>query len=131
MAHILIEHSANLRERINLPRFVQAIQQAALATGALPRDAAHTRACEAGRHSAAGPDAAFVHLAVRVGRGGDPAVRRQVCEHIFAAACALLSGLHGRMPLAISVEVRVQELAPGNRSSNVQDYIGHRRLRSA
>ena len=129
MSHILIEHSANLRERINLPRFVQAIHEAALATGMLPGSGART--CEATRRGAADPDAVFVHLAVRVGRGRDPAARRQVCEHLFAAACAQLSGLHGRMPLGISVEVQARELAPAVTPDNIEDYAGHRRLRSA
>ena len=130
MAHILIKHSANLRARINLPRFVQAIQQAALASGILPRDAARTRACEAGGHGASGPDAGFVHLTVQVGRGRDPAAHRQVCEQLFAAACTQLSGLHGRMPVGISVEVQARESAPALKPDNIQDYAV-RQLRSA
>jgi 5-carboxymethyl-2-hydroxymuconate isomerase len=130
LAHILIEHSANLRDHINLPRFVQAIREAALATGILP-PGARTQACEAGQGIGPQPAGAFVHLAVGVGRGRDLAARRQACEHIFAAACEHLSELRTHMPLGISVEMQERELELGLGQDNIHDYNGYRGLRTA
>jgi 5-carboxymethyl-2-hydroxymuconate isomerase len=132
VSHILIEHSSNLRGQLNLPRFVEAIRQAALATGIFPRGGMRTQAyesdpyCEAGRR----PDNTFVHLSVNVGEGRDHATRRQACEEIFAAACEQLREVHARAPLGRSVGISVEmqerepDSAPGQ--SNIQDYVQSR-----
>jgi 5-carboxymethyl-2-hydroxymuconate isomerase len=94
VSHIVIEHSSNLRRQLNLPRFVEAIRQAALATGIFPLGGMRTRAyecapyCSGGRH----PDNTFVHLSINVGEGRDHATRRQACEEIFAAIRTSASG---------------------------------------
>jgi 5-carboxymethyl-2-hydroxymuconate isomerase len=125
VSHIVIEHSANLRRQLNLPKFVEAIRQAALATGIFPRGGMRTRAyesdpyCDAGRH----PDNTFVHLSVNVGEGRDHATRRQACEEIFAAACEQLREVHARAPLGISVEMQEREPDAALRQSNISDYV--------
>jgi 5-carboxymethyl-2-hydroxymuconate isomerase len=128
VSHIVIEHSSNLRRQLNLPKFVEAIRQAALATGIFPRSAMHTRAYESDPYSdgARRPDNTFVHLSVNVGEGRDHATRRQACEEIFAAACEQLREVHARAPLGISVgiSVEMQEREPDAalRHSNIHDY---------
>lgn len=125
MSHIVIEHSSNLRRQLNLPKFVEAIRQAALATGIFPRGGMRTRAYESDPSSAPGrpPDNTFVHLSVNVGEGRDHATRRQACEEIFAACCEQLREVHARAPLGISVEMqeREPEATPGQ--SNIRDYV--------
>jgi 5-carboxymethyl-2-hydroxymuconate isomerase len=125
VSHIVIEHSANLRRQLNLPKFVEAIRQAALATGIFPRSGMRARAyesdpcCDAGRS----PDNTFVHLSVNVGEGRDHATRRQACEEIFAAACEHLREVHARAPLGISVEMQEREPDAALRQSNIHDYV--------
>jgi 5-carboxymethyl-2-hydroxymuconate isomerase len=125
VTHIVIEHSSNLRRQLNLPRFVEAIQQAVLATGILPRGAMRTRAyesdadCDAPHH----PDNTFVHLCVSVGQGRDLATRRQACEEIFAAACEQLREVHARAPLGISVEMQERDPDTSLGHSNIRDYV--------
>ncbi len=73
VTHIVIEHSSNLRRQLNLPKFVEAIRQAALATGIFPLGNMRTRAYESEPDFDAHcpPDNTFVHLSVRVGHGPD------------------------------------------------------------
>ena len=124
VAHIVIEHSSNLRRQLNLPKFVEAIRQAALATGIFPRAGMRTRAYES-EPSCPMPcprDNTFVHLCVRVGQGRDHAICRQACEEIFAAACEQLREVHARAPLGISVEMQELDADVGVRNGNIRDY---------
>lgn len=125
VSHIVIEHSSNLRRQLNLPKFVEAIRQAALATGIFPRGGMRTRAYESDPSSCAGraPDHAFVHLSVNVGEGRDHATRRQACEEIFAACCEQLREVHARAPLGISVEMQEREPDATLGQSNVRDLV--------
>lgn len=125
MSHIVIEHSSNLRRQLNLPKFVEAIRQAALATGIFPRSGMRTRAYESDPCRGAGrpPDNTFVHLSVNVGEGRDHATRRQACEEIFAACCEQLREVHAREPLGISVEMQEREPDAGLAQSNISDYM--------
>ena len=128
MTHIVIEHSSNLRRQLNLPKFVEAMRQAALATGIFPLAGMRTRSYESEPycHAYGPPDNTFVHLCVRVGQGRDHAICRQACEEIFAAACEQLREVHARAPLGISVEM--QELDPdaGFNQGNIRDYASVR-----
>ena len=123
-AHIVIEHSSNLRRQLNLPKFVEAIRQAALATGIFPLGDMRTRAYESEPSCAAHRphDNTFVHLCVRVGQGRDPATCRQACEEIFAAACEQLREVHARAPLGISVEMQERDADASLRQGNIRDY---------
>jgi 5-carboxymethyl-2-hydroxymuconate isomerase len=125
VSHIVIEHSSNLRRQLNLPKFVEAIRQAALATGIFPRGGMRTRAYESDPSGCAGrtPDHAFVHLSVNVGEGRDHATRRQACEEIFAACCEQLREVHARAPLGISVEMQERQPDATLAQSNVRDLV--------
>jgi len=133
MAHILIEHSANLRGRLDVSAFVRAVHQAALGTGIFPVGGMRTRAYETQAYAIADghPDNAFVHLSVRVGHGRDLATRRKACEEIFRAACDHLGELFERIPLGISVEM--QELDPqlSFKKNNLHEYVKRRQARGA
>jgi 5-carboxymethyl-2-hydroxymuconate isomerase len=131
VSHIVIEHSSNLRRQLNLPRFVEAIRQAALATGMFPLAGMRTRAyeCDPYRNAGRHPDNTFVHLSVNVGEGRDHATRRQACEDIFAAACEQLREVHAREPLGISVEMQERDPDVSLKQSNIRDYVTARSRR--
>jgi 5-carboxymethyl-2-hydroxymuconate isomerase len=124
VSHIVIEHSSNLRRQLNLPKFVEAIRQAALATGIFPMRGMRTRAFESDRLADTRADNTFVHMCIRVGQGRDHASSRQACEEIFAAACEQLREVHARAPLGISVEMQGRE--PDVRQSNVRDWVSQK-----
>ncbi len=125
VAHIIIEHSSNLRGRIDMEQFVRAVHQAALATGIFPIGGMRTRAYEAHEYCIADghDDNAFVHLSIRVGHGRDLATRRSACELIFRAASEQLAGLFASTPLGLSVEM--QELDPelSFKKNNLHEYV--------
>ncbi|HTX23640.1 MAG TPA: 5-carboxymethyl-2-hydroxymuconate Delta-isomerase [Steroidobacteraceae bacterium] len=133
MAHIIIEHSSNLSGRLDLPRLVRALHQAALASGIFPIGGLRTRAyasetyCIADGHA----DNAFVHVSVRVGHGRDLPTRREACEQIFQAAAEHLGALFERIPLGLSVEM--QELDPelSFKKNNLHEYVKRRRSEGA
>ena len=131
VTHIVIEHSSNLRRQLNLPKFVEAIRQAALATGIFPLSGMRTHAYESEPywdvHSPL--DNTFVHLCVRVGQGRDQAACRQACEEIFAAACEQLREVHARAPLGISVEMQDLDPDAGRIQCNIRDYAAGARVR--
>jgi 5-carboxymethyl-2-hydroxymuconate isomerase len=133
MAHIVIEHSSNLRGRLDLPRLIEAVHQAALATGIFPVGGMRTRAYETQSYRIADghPDNAFVHLSIRVGHGRDLATRRKACEQIFNAACDALGGLCDSIPLGLSVEM--QELDPelSFKKNNLHQYVKTRQAEEA
>jgi 5-carboxymethyl-2-hydroxymuconate isomerase len=133
MAHIVIEHSHNLRGRLDVPRLVQALHQAALATGIFPIGGIRTRAYETQTYCVADghPDNAFVHVSVRVGHGRDLPTRRKACEQIFNAACAEMQELFASTPLGISVEM--QELDPelSFKKNNLHELVKARREAAA
>lgn len=128
MAHIVIEHSANLGGRLDVDRLVRAVHQAALATGIFPIGGLRTRAYETRSYRIADgdPENGFVHLSIRVGHGRDLATRRAACEQIFNAACAELGALYESAPLGISVEM--QELIPelSFKKNNLHEYVKRR-----
>ncbi len=133
MAHIVIEHSSNLRGRLDLSRLIQAVHQAAIATGIFPIGGMRTRAYETQSYRIADghPDNAFVHLSIRVGHGRDLATRRRACERIFDAACDELAGLFASIPLGVSVEM--QELDPelSFKKNNLHEYVKRRQAGGA
>jgi len=112
MAHIVIEYSAGLRDRLALPALLSAVHQAALQTGIFPIGGLRTRAYEAQHYVIADghPDNAFVHLSLKVGHGRDLDIRKRACETIFEAVCRELAPLYESQPLAISLEM--QEIDP-------------------
>jgi 5-carboxymethyl-2-hydroxymuconate isomerase len=128
MAHLIIEHSANLGGRLDVARLVRAVHAAALATAIFPIGGIRTRAYETRTYCIADdhPDNGFVHVSIRVGHGRDLATRRKACERIFEAACAELAPLYASMPLGLSVEM--QELDPqlSFKKNNLHEYVKRR-----
>lgn len=128
MAHILIEYSANLSGRIDLPRFLEAVHAAALATGIFPIGGVRTRAYAAEHYRIADghPDNAFVHTMLRVGHGRDVQTRKQACEAIFATICDQLAGLFEQMPLGLSLEMQEIDPVLTLKKNNLHDFVKQR-----
>jgi 5-carboxymethyl-2-hydroxymuconate isomerase len=112
MPHVVVEYSANLRPRIDLPRLLRVLHGAALATGVFPPGGTRTRAAERADYLIADghPDNAFVHATLRIGHGRDLPTRRRAGQAVFDALLAELAPVSESSPLAISFEV--QEIDP-------------------
>jgi 5-carboxymethyl-2-hydroxymuconate isomerase len=129
MAHIVIEYSAGLRERLALPALLSAVHQAALATGVFPIGGLRTRAYEAQHCVIADghPDNAFVHLSLKVGHGRDVKTRKRACEAIFDAACRELAPIYESQPLAISLEMQEIDPVLTFKKNNLHEHVKERR----
>ena len=112
MPHVVVEYSANLRPRVDLPRLLRVLHEAAIATGVFPPGGTRTRAEERADYLIADghPDNAFVHATLRIGHGRDLATRRRAGQAVFDALVAELAPVFDATPLAISFEL--QEIDP-------------------
>jgi 5-carboxymethyl-2-hydroxymuconate isomerase len=128
VAHIVIEYSAGLRQRLDLPTFIAAVHEAALATGVFPIGGLRTRAYEAEHYTIADghPDNGFVHLSLRVGHGRDLETCRRACETIFAAVCRDLAPLLEALPLGISLEMQEIDPVLTFKKNNLHEYVARR-----
>jgi 5-carboxymethyl-2-hydroxymuconate isomerase len=128
MAHIVIEYSANLGERIDFPGFLEAVHTAALATGVFPIGGVRTRAYAAEHYRIADshPDNAFVHTMLRVGHGRDIETRKRACEAIFAAICDQFADLFERIPLGLSLEMQEIDPVMTLKKNNLHEYVKKR-----
>jgi 5-carboxymethyl-2-hydroxymuconate isomerase len=121
----MIEYSSNLEGRLDVQSFVDAVHEAALATGVFPVGGIRTRAYATRFYRIADghPDNAFVHVMLRVGPGRDAATRKRACESVFAAVCAALNGALDGMPLGISLEMQEIDRQFAYRQNNLHDYV--------
>jgi 5-carboxymethyl-2-hydroxymuconate isomerase len=128
VAHIVIEYSAGLRSRLDLPAFLAEVHQAALATGVFPIGGIRTRAYEAEHYVIADGhhDNAFVHLSLKVGHGRDLETRKRACEAIFNAACRHLAPLFEELPLGISLEMQEIDPVLTHKKNNLHEYVKRR-----
>ena len=128
MAHIQIEYSSNLRERIDVPRLLEAVHAAALDTGVFPIGGLRTRAYAAEHYRIADghPDNGFVHAMLRVGHGRDVETRKRACDVIFAALCAQLADLFERIPLGLSLEMQEIDPVLTLKKNNLHEYVKRR-----
>jgi 5-carboxymethyl-2-hydroxymuconate isomerase len=128
VAHIVIEYSAGLRGRLDVRAFIEAVHQAAVATGVFPIGGIRTRAYEAEHYVVADghPDNAFVHLSLKVGHGRDLETRKHACEAIFAVACRHLASLFESLPLGISLEMQEIDPVLTCKKNNLHEHVRRR-----
>jgi 5-carboxymethyl-2-hydroxymuconate isomerase len=129
MPHVVVEYSANLRARIDVPALLRCLHEAALATGVFPLGGTRTRAAERTDYVVADghPDNAFVHVSLRIGHGRDLETRRRAGQQVFDALCLQLAPVYDASPLAISFEL--QEIDPdlSFKHNNLHRHIEARR----
>jgi 5-carboxymethyl-2-hydroxymuconate isomerase len=128
LPHVLIEYSGNLEQQVDLPRFLGALRDSALATGVFPIGGVRVRAYRADHYVIADghPDNAFVHIMLRVGHGRDLTTRKRACDAIFATACEQLAELYERIPLGISLEMQEVDPVLTCKKNNLHEYVKRR-----
>ena len=130
MPHIVIEYSANIRDRIDLEQLIERLHTTAIRTGVFPLGGTRTRAAERTHYRIADghPDNGFVHVTMRVGHGRDADTKMRAAQTVFEALCDHLAPLFEAAPLGISFEV--QELDPvlNFKKNNLHDYVSARQM---
>jgi 5-carboxymethyl-2-hydroxymuconate isomerase len=128
LPHVIIEYSANLEPRLDVGRLVDAVHEAALATGVFPIGGVRTRAYAARFYRIADghPDNTFVHLELRVGPGRDAETRRRACDAVLAATCTALDGAAPGIPLGVSLEMHEIDRQFAVRRNNLHEFVARR-----
>jgi len=125
MPHVIVEYSANLVGAVDMKALLAALHAAALETGVFPAGGIRTRAERRDEFIVADgrPEAAFVHVMLRIGAGRDLPTKKRAGEAIFAVLCERLKAAQDKRPLAISLEV--QELDPvlNFKQNNLHAYL--------
>lgn len=128
MPHLIIEYSANLEDRLDLDRLMDALHQAALDTGVFPLGGLRIRAHSVDRYRIADcdPSNAFVHVTALIGHGRPLDVRQRAGEQLFATLTDQLAVLYEQSPLAISFNI--QEFHPelNFKQNNLRKYVAER-----
>ena len=129
MPHIVIEYSANVAEQHDIDGLVAAVHHAAIDHGLPPVDGLRTRAAQRDHYLIADgsePNTlAFIAIAVRIGPGRDPEVKRSFIETVLDAAESHLAGT----PLAIAWSIELNEIDPEFRinRNHVRQYLNARK----
>ena len=125
MPHIIVEYSANIRDRMQLPELIEKLHATALATGVFPIGGARTRAAERTDYRIADghPDNAFVHLSLMVGHGRDQETLKRASGAIFDTLVAHLAPLFEQIPLGLTLEVRELDPVLSYKHNNLHDYV--------
>jgi 5-carboxymethyl-2-hydroxymuconate isomerase len=112
MPHIIIEYSANLEERMNLPGLIEKLHLTTVGMEWFSLAAARTRAERRDHYRIADnkPEYGFVHVIVRIGHGRSLEVKQHAGRVIFEALCEHLQPIYDRSPLGITLEI--QEIDP-------------------
>lgn len=128
MPHLVLEYSANIEDKTDIPALLRIIHEAALETGLFPIGGIRIRAFRADHCSIADghPDNGFIHISAKVGPGRDLNARREASDHIFSAIKDATADLYDRYPLALSFELT--ELASDTRfnHNNLHEIIKRR-----
>ena len=126
MPHLIVEYSTNLDSLINAQLLVDAIHQAALATGIAPVDALRTRAepRTVYRIGNGHPNNAFIAIAARLGVGRTSEQKNRFLAAILEATETVL-GAHA---INVMLSVEYQEIDPEFRinKNNLRDAINAR-----
>lgn len=108
MPHFTIEYSGNLDGVVDFPALVEAVRQAAVATGVFPLAGIRVRTHRADHWAIADGDPAhgFIAMTLAVGEGRDAQTRKAAGEAVFAAMSAALDPAFARVNIALSFEMR-------------------------
>ena len=126
MPHLVIEHSDNVAELVDIAALVDAMHDAALATGIAPLDALRTRAVGRQHYAIADrdPENAFIAVTARLGAGRSHAEKRTLLDALMAA----LEQTLGDAQRNVMFSVEFQEIDPDFRinKNNLRSVIAER-----
>ena len=130
MPHLIIEHSANVTDLVDIDTLVESVHNAALATGIAPLDALRTRAVGREHYAIADRDPAnaFIAVTARLGTGRTDAEQRTLIGALMAA----LDHTLGDAQRNVMLSVEFQEIDPDLRvnKNNLRPVIAERRARN-
>ncbi len=108
MPHFVIEYSANLDGRVDMPGLCRRVHDEILETGLFEVGAVRVRAYPAQAWAIADqlPENAFLDMSFRIGAGRSAEDKKRVGQAIFAAVSEELAPLFETPHFALSLEIR-------------------------
>ena len=125
MPHIIVEYSANLEAQVSPRRLVDALHEAALATGVFPIGGLRTRAERREIYAVADgdPDNAFVAVIARIGEGRDAPTRKRVADNLMRVLERETSEAFRTRGLGLTVEVQEIDGVASLKTNNLHERI--------
>ena len=132
MPHLIVEYSANLKDRFDLDGLLDRLHAEALDSGIFPLGGLRVRAVMTGDYRIADldPDNAYIHITAMVGHGRPLDVRARAGAKLFDAIKDELSSLFESSPLAISFNIQEFDPVLNFKHNNLHRYVEARRSKS-
>jgi 5-carboxymethyl-2-hydroxymuconate isomerase len=124
MPHIVIEHSANLDDRVDWPALCEAARRAAAETGVFPLGGIRVRTHRCDHVAIADGDPAhgFVDVTLKIGRGRDVEARRRAGDQVFQAISRALDPAFAATTVALSLQI-VEIDEPNWKRNTIHDAL--------
>ena len=125
MPHFTLEYSANLDDRVDMGKVVEAVRKAAVETGIFPLGGIRVRAirCEHYAIADGGPHFGFLDMVLRLGEGRDIATRKKAGEHIFRALSDLLDPVFAQRQFALSFDMQINDKETSWKRNNIHEVL--------
>ena len=125
MPHIIVEYSANVAQRTDIPGLLTCLHEAALETGVFPIGGIRSRALERTTYRIADGDPryGFVSIVMRIGQGRDQATKQTAAEAVFRAASRYLEDLFAGDPVSLALEMQEIDSSLSFRRNTIHDDI--------
>ena len=125
MPHIIIEHSANLADWIDIDGLVATVHAAALDDGLPALPGLRTRAVARQHYLIADGDPAygFVCLTARIGPGREPEAIQRFLTRLIDTVEEVLEPLQPEHPVAISAEVQLIDATMRINRNHVRTHL--------
>lgn len=128
MPHMIIDHSANVADKVDMDGFCAAVHAAMLETGLFEIGGIRVRALRADHFVVADADPAngYVHMTLRIGVGRSVEDRKRAGDAIFKAASEHLAPLLSEPHFALSFVIEELDAELSWKKNSI-----HARLRGA
>ena len=125
MPHIMIDYSANLEDRLDLPGLCRCLRDAAVATGVFPLADIRVRAVRVDHFVLAdgNPQHAFLDISIRLRGGRTTDAKAQATAKIFAAAEGFCAAVLANTSFMLSLEMRDIESELSPKTSSLRRYL--------
>ena len=128
MPHIIVEYSANLEDLVSPRHLVDAIHEAALATGVFPIGGLRTRAERRDVYAVADgdPENGFVAIIARSGEGRDTETRKRVAAELMRVLERETAEAFRARGLGLTVEVAEIDGTASLKTNNLHERTKRR-----
>ena len=125
MPHIIIEHSANVADWVDIDGLVATVHAAALDDGLPALGALRTRAASRDHYRIAdgNPAYGFVYLTARVGPGRDLEAIQRFLNRLIDTVDEVLAPVQPEHPVAVSAEVQLIDPAMRINRNHVETHL--------